>query len=491
MNLAAVALVSAGVALSIWNVSLAGAIARTPARDRLFRVVTALAGLFLIPGVLVAMASGSVLTARVADGIWWFWPLAVTLFAIQATWAVAARLADVLTGVPIALWNIALAVAAWANALVQHDLGAAPPPEWADATLRLSLAWLVGAGALTSPLAVWLPVLGPAYPPRWGIGRAVRSIVALACAASLALAGWSIPRARALQASFDRFGEERLTERPRGDFVTGLALLPVLDHPTPPLALTLDLALADTMEADLLLVTIAPTVRAGALDSIAHVLEDQRHDSSLVAIVPAIGADAPAGPEREKMLVAIERAARSLQPDLVLTEPAGNARVTPEATRRRWFEQVRTATRRGGSKARVLPMVRTVPADRAWFTWADSAAGGMVLVFDASDGGESLQREFDTARDWMALPPRAADGTRMAYAMGPRSAPAVIGEAAQARALFALLAWATRTNGVIGVIAGPSADYDVINGLRDAGGRLRAAATMLTRANRALHATAR
>jgi hypothetical protein len=491
VNIAAVALGAAGVALSIWNVSLAGAIARTPARERLFRVVTALAGLFLIPGLLVAMASGSVSTARVADGIWWFWPLAVTLFAVQSTWAVAARLATPVTGVPIALWNIALMVAAWANALVQHDLGAGPPPEWADATLRMAMATLVGPGALSSPLVVWLPAIGPAYPPRWGIGAAVRATIAVACAGALALAGWTVPRTRALQASFDRFGEERLTERPRGDFVTGLAILPVLDHPTPPGPLVTDLALADTMEADLLLVSIAPTVRAGALDSMARVLEESRHDSSIVAIVPSIGADAPAGPERERMLVALERAVRSLQPDIVFTEPARLAQVGTDGVRRRWFEQVRTATRRGGSKARVLPLVRTVPADKAWFLWADSAAGGMALVFDAGVGGEALDREFETARGWMALPPRAFDGTRTAWAMGPRAAPAVIGEAAQARAVWGLLAWGTRTPGVSGVIAGPSADYDAIDGLRDAGGRLRAAAVTLVRANRALHATAR
>ena len=87
--------------------------------------------------------------------------------------------------------------------------------------------------------------------------------------------------------------------------------------------------------------------------------------------------------------------------------------------------------------------------------------------------------------------PRAFDGSRTAWAMGPRAAPAVIGEAAQARALWGLLAWSTRTPGVNGMIAGPSADYDAIDGLRDAGGRLRAAAVTLVRANRALHLTAR
>ncbi len=490
MNIATIALAASGAALILWNVSLAGAIARTPARDRLFRLVTALAGLFLIPGALVAMASGSVLTARVADGIWWFWPLALTLFALQAAWAVVARLAAPLAGVPIALWNSALAAAAWASALGTHGAGATTPT-WSEPALRLALATLVGPAGLSSPLALWLPAIAPAYPPRWGIGAAARGFVAAGCATALLLAGWSVPRAAALQHSFDRFGDAPLTERPRGDLVVGLAMLPAVDHPPPPAALRADLALADTMEADLVFVTIAPTVRAGALDSVARVLEEQRHDSSLVAITPVLGEDAPNGPARERMLVALERASRRLQPDYVFMEPAALAGTGTDSSRRRWFEQVRTATRRGGSRARVLPLVRVGSEAQAWFRWADSAAGGMALVFDANSGGDALEREFALATEWLAAPPRALGGTRTTWAIGPRSAPAVLGDGAQARAVWGVLAWASRTQTVSGVIVGPAADYGAISGLRDAGGRLRAAAATLTRATRALHATAR
>ncbi|MBI3789584.1 MAG: hypothetical protein HY275_01735 [Gemmatimonadetes bacterium] len=126
MSAGAVVLVVAQGALALWNVSLAGAIARTPARERAFRTVSALAGLFLIPAALVAAAAGAEPTARVADGIWWFWPVAVSLFAIQATWAVVARLATRLTGAPIALWNVLLAVLTWADALANQC--AAPRP---------------------------------------------------------------------------------------------------------------------------------------------------------------------------------------------------------------------------------------------------------------------------------------------------------------------------------------------------------------------------
>ena len=168
MSLAVVGLAVGAGALTLWNVSLAGAIARAPARERVFRTVSALAGLLLIPGLLLAAAAGSALTSFVADGIWWFWPLVVTLFAVQSVWAVAARLATPLVGVPIALWNVALAVASVASALANHDLGPALYGERADGALRLALATLVGPVALVSPLALWLPALGPAYPARWG-----------------------------------------------------------------------------------------------------------------------------------------------------------------------------------------------------------------------------------------------------------------------------------------------------------------------------------
>ena len=491
MSTAALALGAVGVVLIAWNAALAGAIARTPAREGAFRTITALAGLFLVPAVIVAAAALTVPTARVADGIWWFWPLAVTLFAIQSTWAVATRLATPLTGGPIALWNIVLTLATWSSALVQHDRWPAFAPEWADATLRLALATLVGHGALTHPLALWLPVIGPAYPPRWGLGRAARRAAALGCTFALVLVAATVPRARELQRSFGRMGEDRVTERPRADFGVGLRVLPVLDHPPPPQALALDLALADTMESDLLLVEIAPTVLAGALDSLARVLDEQRHDSAQLAIAPALGADAAAGAERERMLVAMERAVRRLQPEIVFSEPVARAGAAGDAARRRWFEQVRTATRRGGSRARVLPLVRAVPDDAAWFHWADSVAGGAGLVFDATAGGDALAAELRVASAWLAPPPPPFDGARLVWALGPRGAPLATGEGSQARALWGLLAWGTRTAGVTGLIAGPTADYARVDGLRDAGGRPRAAQATLVRSSRGLHASAR
>jgi hypothetical protein len=300
-----------------------------------------------------------------------------------------------------------------------------------------------------------------------------------------------VPRAQAIERSFDRLRDERLTERPLGDFALGLVALPVLDHPAPPVALTRDLALADTMGADALLVTVAPTVRAGALDSIAHVLEALRRDSLVVLVAPALDASAPAGPERDRMLVAMERTVRRLQPDYVVTEPLARAGEAPVAQRRRWFELVRTATRRGGSGARVLPAVRPREAERGWFAWADSAAGGVALVPDATAGGDALVAELQVATRMLADAPRATDGVRATWVLGPRTAPAAAGEAAQARALYGVIAWATRTPGVAGVLAGPTADYATVAGLRDAGGRSRAAQGTLIRAARAIQQSAR
>ena len=491
MSGAATALAGLGLTLTLWNVTLAGAIARTPARERLFRFVTALAALLLIPGLLVAAATGSVLTNRVTASIWWFWPVTVTLFAVQATWAVAARLARPLIGLPIALWNVALAGAIWASAFAQHGVTAAWFGEWAEGAMRLALAPAAGPVALVSPFAIWLPVIGPAYPPRWKASVGARWVVALLATLALALTGWSVPRARALQQSFDRFGDERLTERPLGDFSIGLIVLPSLDHPAAPLSIRSDFALADSIEADVLLIEIAPSVRAGALDSLARALEGPRRDSAQLAIAPTLAADAPLGRERDRMLVAIERAVRRLQPDIVFTEPTANAGAADDPARRRWFELVRTATRRGGSRARVAPLARARRADSAWFRWADSAAGTVGIVVDGTAGGVMLAEELRVATSWAATPGRSDDSTRVAWLLGPRAAPAVTGQGAQARALWGTLAWATRTPGIAGMIVGPAADYERITGLRDALGRLRAAGRTYIRASRALHATLR
>ncbi|MBI3789583.1 MAG: hypothetical protein HY275_01730 [Gemmatimonadetes bacterium] len=319
----------------------------------------------------------------------------------------------------------------------------------------------------------------------------MRGTAALLVSFAGLLVAASMPRATALARSYDRLGEERLTERPRGDFAVGLFAFPVVDHPTPPGPLAHDLALADTMAVDALLVEIAPTVRAGALDSLAAVLEEMRRDSLVVSIAPALDAREPPGVARDRMLVALERAARRLQPDLVFAEPMARGDDATDAMRRRWFELVRTATRRGGSRARVLPVVRARDAERSWFLWADSAAGGMALVLDATDGGEALHEALRTASAWLALPPRGGDGTRLAWALGPRTAPALVGEWAQARAVWGTLAWGTRTPGLAGLIVGPTADYATVSGLRDAGDRPRAAQLMLVRAVRALQASAR
>jgi hypothetical protein len=74
-------------AIVLWDVFLAGQIARLRSAPRLFAAVTALVGLLVVPALLVAAASGSILNGRAIHDAAWVWPLATALFAVQALYA--------------------------------------------------------------------------------------------------------------------------------------------------------------------------------------------------------------------------------------------------------------------------------------------------------------------------------------------------------------------------------------------------------------------
>ena len=94
----------------LWDVFLAGQIAQLRRAPRFFRGVTALAGLLIAPAVLVAVTSASILNGRAIHVIAWVWPLTLAIFALQALYAVGKRLVTPFIGVPIAAYDVIVAV---------------------------------------------------------------------------------------------------------------------------------------------------------------------------------------------------------------------------------------------------------------------------------------------------------------------------------------------------------------------------------------------
>src|SRR4030095_5323402 len=90
--------------------------------------------------------------------------------------------------------------------------------------------------------------------------------------------------------SYGSYAQERLQERPRGDFTIGLRIFPALNDAPPPLALRSDMALVDSVALGAIAVVIDPSgARLAALDSLARSVEDDRRDS--VLLIVSVGYD--------------------------------------------------------------------------------------------------------------------------------------------------------------------------------------------------------
>ena len=159
-------LIAVGVLL--WDIVLAGWIASRKEAPILFTQLTSLCGLLVAPALVVALASGTEDGARTISGVSWLLPVIAVAFVLQVFYAIAARLVSTVVGVPILLYDIAIAAVAIGDYLVaQH--GAAPIGLQAAVASRDALIGMtIGRAALASPFALLVPMVAPAYPARGG-----------------------------------------------------------------------------------------------------------------------------------------------------------------------------------------------------------------------------------------------------------------------------------------------------------------------------------
>lgn len=492
---------AASVLVLLWDVFLAGQIAQLRRAPRFFRGVTALAGLLIAPAVLVAVASASILNGRAIHIIAWVWPLTLAIFALQAIYAVGKRLVTPYIGVPIAAFDVILAVAAFVRYAAYSGRDPSGAALAVAAAQSSALGMLLGRAALFSPLAVVLPLLAPAYPARWRISATVRGTLAVLALAFTVLFVAELPSALVAVRSYGMYAFDRLQERPRGDFVIGLRLFPALGDAPPPLALRSDLALVDSVGVGAISVVIEPAgARAGALDSLARSLEEERRDS--VLLVVAVGYDANAresfrqspSAHMRARLAAVDRIVRRLRPDIIVparnpyTEGAGAMGRVPLAWWQEYHRLAAANTRRVSSRIRVGVVASAfVGADSALYAWAnrrDSPIDAVGFAFYPSyDGGASLAAKLRVADRWMR------GTTKPHWVFGAGAFPVTHGEPSQARALWGTLAWATSHEQVEGLIVESAGDYDMVTGLRAPGGRVRPALATLERAVAAMAET--
>jgi hypothetical protein len=484
----------------LWDLYVARRMTQTRGVTPVIGALTGLAALLIAPALMVALVSSSSLSGRALYTISWVWPLTAVLVTVQALAATARGHIARTAGIPIVLYDAVLAAVYVTRWLVSQ--GESPP----DSLLALSAAQ-TGAQAVSatrlailSPWFLHVPILAPATPSRRRFGATVRVGLATLAVAWTALIALQVPRSARALASYDRYADDRLQERPEGDFMIGMKIFPALRAGPPPLALRNDLDLADTLGIGALSVYLASgATTSRSLDSLARSLERQRAAGRRLVAALGYPPDArerwTASPEAyiEARAREAARVAQRLRPDFLVAvvDPFGAGRRHVGALQPGEWARLIDAIARSAATAdpriRVLAHVGGFTRrDRALFDWAARAESPVHVVAISLtpwyDGAESLDRDMIAADKWIA----AAQSEKDVWVLEARGFPAVHGELNQERALWGALAWATSRSAVKGYVVYQASDYESPSGLRAPGGRIRRAAAAMRRAIRTL-----
>jgi hypothetical protein len=473
----------------VWDIVLAGRIARVPQAPRAFAALTGLAGLLVLPALIVALATTTAVTGRAIFYVDWIWPALLAVFAAQAVYALARRVVNPAWGIPIAIYDVIIAAAGIVRYLASRGVEPSYPFLLLLASHTAALSLATTSAAISNPLYLNVPMIAPAFPalrPVTASFRALLSAVALGWSIGIA---FQLPVAIKAVRSYRAHATDRLTERPEGDFSIGVKLFPDIGSPPPPPAVESDLALADTLTADVVAVTVVPDVTNQVLDSLAHALDQLQRDSTLL-IVPELR-HVPLDPRTR--IAAIRRIVRRLRPDILLPaeDPYGvGERLLGRLQLPVWEDYLTTAAAAAKSVDRRIRIGLSASAfdsrDSALYAWAAGPASPIDILgfslFPDRRGAEAIDAYTRTADRWMAVVPPSKP--HWIFAAG--GYPLAHGEASQTQAIWDALAWATAHPAIKGLVVYEAGDYGQARGLRSPSGRLREATLYVMGAMRAL-----
>lgn len=492
------------VAMIAWDILLAGRIVKLRRIPRGFQAITGIAGLLLVPALVVAYTAQSLMYGRAIILVSWLWPFLALLFVLQTIYALFRRLVTPLLGFPLLVYNIIIATVAVTKFIITRGDS---PTEFGlalNAAQASMLGTFFGMPALWNPIYIQVPIFAPSLPARWGFTRLARVALAGAAIAMTALVVVELPGAYASIRSYASHAKDQLQEHPEGDFKIGLKIFPDLRSGPPPLAIKYDLALADTLDVDAISVVIDPEAARGvALDSLARSIDQARSDSTLLIV--ALGYPKKGEEEfkasREGYTTArlkdIDRIARRLKPDYLIpaVDPLEEGtRILGESSPAYWIDYFTRASRVAHyiyPRIKVsAPMSSYGTRDSTLYAWAARPGSPIDAVgfslFAGFDGARSLDTHLRVAQRWMAQFPKPKE--HWVFAAG--GYPQVHGEENQQRTIWGVLSWATAQAPIKGLVVFEGGDYNSVRGLRAPGGRLRPVTAAILLAEKGLRSGA-
>src|SRR3982074_36845 len=224
-------------AMIAWDILMAGRIAQLRPPPRAFQAITGIAGLLLVPALVVAYTAQSLLYGRAILLVAWLWPFTALLFVLQTVYALGRRMVTPLLGFPLLVYNVVIATVAVTKFVITRGDS---PAEFGLA-LNAAQASMLGTFFVTpgpwNPIYLQVPLFAPSLPARWGFTRLARVALAGAAIAMTALVLVELPGAYEGIKSYAVHSRDQLQEHPDGDFRIGLKVFPDLRGGTPPLAI--------------------------------------------------------------------------------------------------------------------------------------------------------------------------------------------------------------------------------------------------------------
>ena len=480
----------------LWNIAAANRILKGRRGSRLMVAATAFGALMLIPGLLVAVSAASLVYGRAIQPVAWLWPAVTVLFLLQAAIALLRGRVNPVLGVPIFIYDLVIAVVAVTRYMSSR--GFAPPTSALilSAAQSNALGLVGGSAVLTSAAWLLVPMFSPALPSRARWRVVVRTALAAGVTIATAMVLIELPAAAEAISSYGRFSRDVLTERPQGDFEFGLKVFPDLTSTPPPIAISTDLQLADSLGIDAISIVVTPEgARGRALDSLSHVVDNIRDDSTTLIVTLSYPSDAHAQLARnaaaytEARLADVNRLTRALRPNIFIPalEPYGaGARALGTQPPEFW---IRYITRAASIAHYVNPNIKVGIAassygvrDSTLYAWAASRTSPVDIpgfsLLPGFDGATSLDTHMRIAQRWLRATPRP----KPHWVWSAGGYPIAHGEASQRLALHGAISWATAQPAIIGLVVTQASDYETERGLRGPTGHARPAMAELVRA---------
>jgi hypothetical protein len=490
----------------IWDIVLAGRIAQLREAPRVLQAVSGLAALLVLPGVLLALATSTILTGRAVVTMDWVWPVVLLLFAFQAVYALVHRLVNLWWGIPIAAYDLLIAAVGLIRYLVAH--GYAVPDVFLTLLAAQSTSLVLvtqSPDVLATPFYISVPMVSPAFPALRRLTASFRLFMSSSAFLwVLVMAAFGMPRAIDSVRAVENHAGDRLRERPEGDFAVGVKILPDILNQASPTAIRRDFALTDTLDVDVISVVVTPGATRLVIDSLARVLDRTRHDSTTLIVtlgyrgklIPELS---PLPLDVDERLATLDRVVKRIHPDIVLPaeDPYGSgARAVGRLPVERWREYLTKAARVAKAadrrvKVGVSVSITAFTRDSALYAWAAKQDSPMDVVgfsfFPTPYVGGDLDALERAADRWM----RATPPTKDHWVFATGAYPLAYGERIHERTIWQVLAWATEHPAIKGLVVYEAGDYGQARGLRAPDGRLRSAALAVGRAIRGLRESTR